>query len=170
MPRLPDFRTRLAKVSENPSTADLQPFADELAQRCAAERYPLKSVAAVLRHARAVVPEATVSLLSELVQHALTDSRGEVPHEEPPLEPFLGIGEASRRLAISPKTLHERLREVRYRRLYGWAWWDGHQWCFSPAAIDPLLRAQYMAALPDTEPNAHAAMLPPWCDRHPAEL
>jgi hypothetical protein len=68
---------------------------------------------------------------------------------------------------LGPQTLLERLREPRFRRLYGWPWWDGHQWSFSPDALDPARRAQHLSMLPDLEPTAHVAMLPPWCERKP---
>lgn len=170
MPRLPDFRARLAAVPEDATPADLAPLAAELAMRCSAERYPRKSVAAALRHAHSLAPEATVEALRKAVESVIEEQDGEndVPVAEVS-EPFLGIAEAARRLNLSVKTLTERLREVRYRRLYGWPWWDGHQWNFSPAPLDPTGRATYMASLPLEEPAAHTVMLPPWCAREQSD-
>lgn len=166
MPRLPDFRARLADLPDDPTAADLQPLAIELVERCSAEAYPKMSIAAALRHARKAAPESTVSLLAELVDAIQAEQENTEPSPPAPVvEGFLRLGEASRRLKVSAKMLKERLREVRFRRLYGWPWWDGHQWWFSPAALDPMERAANMASLPYDEPAAYLAMLPPWCER-----
>jgi hypothetical protein len=166
MPRLADFRARLADLPVDVTPADLQPLAIELVERCSVEAYPKMSVAAVLRHARRVAPEATVSILSELVDALQVEQEeAEPPAAAPVVEGFIGLGEASRRLKVSPKVLKERLREVKFRRLYGWPWWDGHQWWFSPAALDSMQRAAHMEHLPYNEPAAYLDMLPPWCER-----
>lgn len=166
MPRLPDFHERLAALPEDPTPADLQPLADLVAERCGAERYPAKSVAAVFRHACGAAPSTTLSALRQLVDSALaTEERADQAVRPARVEGFIGIAEAARRQGISVKVMADRLKEVKYRYLYGWPWWDGHQWWASPAAFDPMQRAVYMAALPETEPAAHVAMLPPWCAR-----
>jgi hypothetical protein len=54
---------------------------------------------------------------------------------------------------------------VRFRRLYGWPFWDGHQWWFSFEAIDSATRTAHVAQLPVAEPVAFREMLPPWCER-----
>ena len=166
MPRLHDLKARLTALPEDAAISDLQPLAAELVQRCSAESYPRKSVSAFLRHARPHVAEPAMSVFAGLAEAALEDEQ-EAPTSPAPAiaEPFLGIGEAARRLNVSVKTMAERLREVRYRRLYGWPWWDGHQWSFSPAAVDPVARPGFMATLPENEPAAHVAMLPSWCER-----
>lgn len=166
MPRLHDLKARLTGLPEDASASDLQPLASELVQRCSAEKYPRKSVSAFLRHARLHVPEPTMSVFTGLAEAALEDESEDSSSPAPVVaEPFLGIGEAARRLNVSVKTLAARLREVRYRRLYGWPWWDGHQWSFAPAAVDPVARPSFMATLPEHEAAAHVAMLPPWCER-----
>lgn len=166
MPRLPDFRARLADLPDDVTAADLQPLAIELVQRCSAEAYPKMSIAAVLRHARKDAPACTVSLLAELVEAVQAEQEDTEPTASAPVvEGFVGLGEASRRLKVSPAKLKERLREVKFRRLYGWPWWDGHQWSFSPAALDPVDRAATMATLPYDEPAAYLALLPDWCER-----
>jgi hypothetical protein len=166
MPRLPDFRARLAALPDDTTTSDLHPLATELVARCSAESYPKKSISAALRHARAVAPESIILLLAELVEAVQAEQEtAEQPAALPPVEAFVGLGEASRRLKVSAQVLKERLREVKFRRLYGWPWWDGHQWWFSAAALDPMQRAVHMATLPHDEPPAHVAMLPPWCER-----
>lgn len=166
MPRVPDFKDRLSALPEDVTTAELEPLARELADRCSAESYPKKSIAAVLRHARKVAPDTTVEAIRELAETALAEREGEEETNSPPLaETFVGIGEAARRLQISVKTLADRLREVRYRRLYGWPWWDGHQWNFSPVALDTARRAAHAATLPWDEPAAHVALLPSWCQK-----
>jgi hypothetical protein len=166
MPRLTDFRARLANVPDDATPADLQSLATELVERCSGEAYPKKSVAAALRHARKDARESTVSLLGELVEGLLAEQQeNNEPVAAPGVEGFIGLGEASRRLKISVRALKERLRDVKFRRLYGWPWWDAHQWWFSPAALDPIQRAAYMAQLPFDEPATYQAMLPPWCQR-----
>jgi hypothetical protein len=166
MPRLPDFKARLAALPEDPTRECIEPLAADLAARCASESYPRKSVAAVLRHAKSVCAESTVAALREMVFAALSESSELAPIRNPPvIAPFIGIAEAARRLGITVKTLSERVREVRYRWLYGWPFWDDHQWNFSPDALDPALHAQHTATVPNQEPAAHVAMLPPWCLR-----
>jgi hypothetical protein len=166
MPRLTDFRARLAELPDDATPADLQSLATELVERCSAEAYPKMSIAAALRHARRDTPRSTIALLSGLVEGLLAEQEeNKEPAAAPAVEGFIGLGEASRRLKISAKSLKERLREVKFRRLYGWPWWDGHQWWFSPAALDPIQRAAYMAQLPFDEPATHQDMLPPWCQR-----
>lgn len=165
MPRLPDFRTRLADLPDDVTAADLQPLAIELVERCSVESYPKMSIAAALRHARKVAPKSTVSLLGELVDSVQAQQEeADQPRLEAVVEGFIGLGEASRRLKVSAKKLKERVREVKYRRLYGWPWWDGHQWWFSPAALDPKQRAAQMATLPYDEPRAYVDVLPSWCE------
>jgi hypothetical protein len=120
MPHLPDFKARLAALPEDPTRECLEPLAAELAERCASERYPRKSVAAALRHARSVCAESTVAALREMVFAALSEeSEPEAIRNPPVVNPFIGIAEAARRLGITVETLSERVREVRYRWLYG---------------------------------------------------
>jgi hypothetical protein len=166
MPRNPSLRSRLADLPDNPTAAELKPIARGLARSCAAERYPQKSLAATLRHLRPLVTDSMLATLGEIARTELEDS-SPASHSTPPqlAEGFIGLAEASRRLNLAPNTLLERLREPRFRKLYGWPWWDGHQWTFSPDAVDPALRAQHLATLPDHEPSAHVDMLPPWCER-----
>jgi hypothetical protein len=168
MPRNPSLRPRLAALPDHPTADELKPIARELARSCAAEQYPQKSLSATLRHLRPLVTDATLSALTELARTELSDS-SPASHATPPqpAEGFIGLAEASRRVNLAPTTLLERLREPRFRRLYGWPWWDGHQWTFSPDAVDPARRAQHLATLPDHEPSAHVDMLPPWCEREP---
>jgi hypothetical protein len=168
MPRNPSLRARLAALPDSPTVAELSPLARELAQSCAPERYPQKSLAATLRHARSFIHADTLAVLSDLARSELRKAPSSTSAAASiPAESFIGLAEASRRLNLAPKTLLDRLRETCYRRLYGWPWWDGHQWNFSPDALDPARRAQHLAVLPVHEPAAQVDLLPQWCEREP---
>ena len=172
MPRLPDLKDRLAALPDDPTASDLQPLAEEIASRCRVEPYPRKSVAAVLRHARPALSETTAATLEECVWSALDGAAKEnveQKRKEGSSQPWPGLVTVSKARGISAEALAGQLRIVRYRRLYGWPWWDGHRWSFNPAIIDPMLCARYMADLPDDEPAAHVAMLPEWCLRADSE-
>jgi hypothetical protein len=73
--------------------------------------------------------------------------------------------ETAAALNLHPNTLAERLRQRQYRHLYGWPIWDGHQWCFASAAVDPATAIAHLATLPTEEPTAVESMLPVWCER-----
>jgi len=168
MPRFPHLKERLAALPKDPTASELRPLAEEIASRCRAARCPRKSVAAVLRHIRPKLPDATGSALEECVWEAFdsTATAGVKPQSEGEShQRWPGIATVSYARGVSARTLAEQLRFVRYRHLYGWPWWDGHRWCFNPAIIDPMLCARYMAELPDEEPAPYLAMLPEWCHR-----
>jgi hypothetical protein len=82
-----------------------------------------------------------------------------------PQESFADVATAAVAYGLRERTLAERLRYVRWRRLYGWPHWDGHCWKLPVTAYDPLLRNAYLAQQPAEEPAAHVRMLPAWCER-----
>ena len=76
---------------------------------------------------------------------------------------WLNTRQAAAALAVTERTLLDRLVEPHLRRLLGWPWWDGHAWHIAPTAVDPERRAAFLAGLPDVEPQSD--LLPPWCTR-----
>ena len=172
MPRLTDLHERIRGLAQDADQREIESVAQAIADRCRSAPRPLKSLGAVLRHQRAILPAELFERLETSATSALRAVTTEPALACAIAHPFIGIGEAARRLGVSAKTLAERLRDPRYRRLYGWPWWDGHQWFFSPDALDPAERAKHIAALPEREPAAHAAMLPVWCasDKAPSPL
>ena len=163
MPRLTDLHDRIRGLAEEASHHDIEPVAHAIADRCRSALHPLKSLGAVLRHQRGFVSDELLNRLGASAASAIRADAIVSAVTHPTALPFIGIGEAARRLGVSAKSLAERLRDPRYRRLYGWPWWDGHQWFFSPAALDPAERSKHLDDLPYREPAAHAAMLPAWC-------
>ena len=163
MPRLNDLHEQIRGLSEETDEREIDAVARAIADRCRSARHPFKSLAAVLRHQRGTIPINVFDRLAAIAESALRHIKIESSVSVAAAIPFVGLGEAARRLGLSAKTLAERLRDPQYRRLYGWPWWDGHQWFFSPAALDPAERAKHLADLPEAEPAAHAAMLPVWC-------
>ena len=165
MPRFADIRARLQNLGERATTEDLEDLAEEVASRCRQAAYPTKSAAAAMLHIKKVLPDESAHVLEGLVGRSLARVRNVETAEPPAMSPgFVGLGEAARRLGLSVQTLAGRLRYTAYRRLYGWPWWDRHQWHFSPQALDPACRASFLAALPEQEPEPQVAMLPEWCD------
>ncbi len=131
---------------------------------------PRKALALYLRYGKNAAPDAVLCAVKGMVVDLL---------EQPTLVPatnqpavtgvWLNIAAAAGVLGLQRTTLTERLRQVRYRYMYGWPYWDGHAWSFSSAALDPASRAEFMARLPKQEPDAHVAMLPDWCERQAPE-
>lgn len=129
---------------------------------------PRKSLALHVRNAKGVVAKAVLNQISERVIELL--DRGASAPQAPSRAvtgAWVDISEAARVLGLQRPTLTERLKAAEYRYLYGWPHWDGHQWWFSTHAIDPATRVEFLARLPKREPDAHVAMLPPWCSRQP---
>lgn len=164
------LRAVLAALPQNPTDADLAPAAAELASACRERAQPRKSLALYLRNAADAAPAGVLQSLSANVIELLERGAAE-PAAAPPriTGPWADISEAAAALRTRRQTLLDRVKLVRYRRLYGWVFWDGHQWWFPVAALDSTTRAAYMATLPSKEPPAHVAMLPDWCEREPAE-
>ncbi len=76
---------------------------------------------------------------------------------------WMTLEEAAKELKLSARTLKARLQDHRYRRMYGWPWWDGHCWRFAGPAMRAATRSQFLASLPIDEPQAD--LLPDWCTR-----
>ena len=159
----------LGALPTRPTGGDLDPVVEELARACQQRAQPRKSLALHLRNARGLAPAAVLGEISERVIEVL-DRRACLPAAPRPTiaGAWVDLPEAARILGLQRATLTERLKAPEYRHLYGWPHWDGHQWWFSSAALDPAARAEFMARLPGREPAAHAAMLPPWCRRQDA--
>jgi hypothetical protein len=94
------------------------------------------------------LPEAPLDVLSP--EQRLADAA-----------PDWTLRRAAAHLDVHPRTLEQRLRDPRYRRLYGWPWNDGRQWWFRSAALDSRTSARVMAELPEEEPFH---LLPGHCD------
>lgn len=164
------FRSLLATLPKHPSPDDLAPVAEELARACQGRAQPRKSLALFLRNAKDVAPAAVLRAISEQVIEMIERQITATPAAVPMLQAvWLDINEAARVLVLHRATLTERVKLPEYRYLYGWPYWDGHQWWFSPTALDPATRVEFLARLPKREPDAHVAMLPTWCVRQAAE-
>jgi hypothetical protein len=125
---------------------------------------PGRSLGAYLRRFRErQVSEVTCDAVRSVVLAHLAPSAPPAPS---PSE--IGTLEAARLTGQSTKTLLQQLKSPAYRRLYGWPIWRGNQWGFVRQAVDPSTSRQYLATIPDHEPAAIAALLPPWCERAPA--
>ncbi len=149
---------RLGTLRKNPSRAELQPFADEITRVSATKRLPATSAAAHLRHARSVLSDVAFDRLRELVLEAMSKA---IPTRPATVmdSPYCLPAEAAAILGINTRTLLERLKHRDWRRLYGWACFDGHHWQLPRDALMPATRATFLAAQPPEEPAAHVAML-----------
>ena len=162
-------RSLLAVLPKHPSADDLAPVAEELARMCQQRAQPRKSLAMHLRNAKAAAPAAVVRDVSERVIELLDHSASIAPVPTSAVTgAWVDISEAARVLGLQRATLTERLKAPEYRYLYGWPYWDRHRWWFSTSALDPASRVEFLARLPKREPDAHVAMLPPWCARQGA--
>lgn len=157
-------RALLTALPKSPSTADLGPVVEELASACSERRQWRKSLALYMRNAKDVAPARVREEITRCVTEVL-DSGALI--KPTPTRPITGalvdISEAAMALGLRRETLTERVKQPQYRYLYGWPFWDGHQWWFSTPAIDPATRAEFLTRLPKHEPDAHVAMLPTWC-------
>lgn len=127
---------------------------------------PRKSLALHLRNAKNATSPAVLRAVADLVIESL-DRTSSAPAGGPPalIGTWIDVSEAARILGLQRATLTDRLKLSEHRRLYGWPYWDGHQWWFSSVALGPDTRVEFMARMPMQEPAAHVAMLPPWCVR-----
>ncbi len=118
-------------------------------------------------HLRNAKDAAPASILQEIWRRANEALESGAVIKPTPTRQITGalvdISEAAMVLGLQRETLTERVKQAKYRYLYGWPFWDGHQWWFSTPAIDPAARAEFLARLPKHEPDAHVAMLPSWC-------
>jgi len=154
-------------AGETASDTVLAPAADALAKACRERDQPKKSLASFVRSAKADVPPQMLDRIHELTIERI--DRIVVASPAPAKSPsgvWLDIAGAAGILNLRRATLTDRLKQYKYRQLYGWPFWDGHQWWFSSMAVDPATRAESLATLPAREPIAHAAMLPEWCEQH----
>jgi len=161
-----NFRSCLAQLPERPSGDDLTPVVEVLARLCQQRTQPRKSLAMHIRNAAHSAPAKVLEAIASRVTDLL--ERGSPPPAAPVASiggTWMTISEAARILGLQRATLTDRLRDPQYRYLYGWPHWDGHQWWFSSAAVDPETRVGFLSRLPKSEPDAHANMLPEWCAR-----
>lgn len=160
------LRALLTALPTRPSATDLEAIVEELVRACSERRQWRKSVALYMRNAKDAAPQSVLEAISRRVTEHL-DSGALI--KPAPARPVTGalvdINEAAMVLGLRRETLTERVKLPQYRYLYGWPFWDGHQWWFSSPAIDPGTRAEFLARLPKHEPDAHVAMLPAWCAR-----
>ena len=148
----------------------LATVADALAQACRERDQPRKSLASFVRSAKTDVPKRTLDKVWELTIERIDRMVYEAPTPaRVPTGIWIDIAEAARILNLQRATLTDRLKQCKYRQLYGWPFWDGHQWWFSSRAVDPATRAEFLATLPAREPIAHVVMLPEWCERNGPE-
>ena len=164
---MPSHTPRILALSTNATDEELTALADDIAHDCAARRKPRVAAATVWVHARRQkAPESTVSRLAAMVAERLMLADPARPKSASiPQESFADVATAAVAYGLRERTLAERLRYVRWRRLYGWPHWDGHSWKLPVTAYDPLLRNAYLAQQPAEEPAAHVRMLPTWCER-----
>jgi hypothetical protein len=156
----------LQQLPAQPSPDDCGRIAELLAETCRTRQQPRKALAVTLRHLGPALSPELHRLLSDLVSERLTVSRPAAPSAtSEPTGRWLTMHETAAALNLHPNTLAERLRQRQYRRLYGWPIWDGHQWCFASAAVDPATAIAHLATLPTEEPTAVESMLPAWCER-----
>lgn len=159
-----NLRAHLQGLPINPSSQELHAVAHRLAVAASKATYPQKSLAAFRRH-NTEVPHLDAVLRLALDELAAIIARGHLPEEVFPTGRWLGPEAAATVLQERVATLKDRLRTPAGRRALGWAWWNGARWLIPEPAINPSTRATYMATLPDTEPPAHVALLPEWCER-----
>jgi hypothetical protein len=165
---MPSHTSRILALPNPPTEQELETVAVAIARDCAARRKPRVATATIWVHARRQkAPPATVSRLEGLVADRLNgEAAGLVRTEPTPVRgAFVHVEVAAAAYGLPAKTLALRLRFVRWRRLYGWAFWDGHRWQLPAAALDAMERASFLARQPVDEPEAHVRMLPPWCER-----
>jgi hypothetical protein len=164
---MPSHTPRILALPRTPTDLEFAALADEIAGDCAAKQKPRVAAATIWVHARRrEAPEHVVSRLAAMVAERLerTDAASTQPSPIPQ-EGFADVATAAVAYGLRAPTLAERLRYVRWRRLYGWPHWDGHSWKLPVTAYDPHLRNAYLAQQPAEEPAAHVRMLPPWCER-----
>lgn len=149
-----------------PTTEDkIAETAAELAREARAARSPGRSLGALIRWRcrEQGWPDQVCSRLLELGLEQLGTPVDDGDASDPPLEPspiagrWLTVEEASALTNRSPATIKRRLHTREGRRDYGWPWWDGHRWQIPSPAVDPTMRAGYMATLPEEEPYAPPA-------------
>jgi hypothetical protein len=159
---------RIQELLEHPSRSECEPIAEQIVVACRTRQNPKKALAVTLRHLKGDLSTHALELIAGLVQEQLgTDRRPRVAAPVRPTGTWLTLQGAAATLDLHPNTLAERLRAVRYRRLYGWPVWDGHQWRIATDAVDPATAATYLATAPSDEPLAIELMLPEWCERSP---
>jgi hypothetical protein len=160
------IHARLAALPARPSADDLAPIADELARACRSRAQPRKSLALHLRNAKGAASPAVLRAVADLVVESLDRTAGSPVAISPVVNgAWIDVSEAARILGLQRPTLTDRLKLPEYRLLYGWPFWDGHQWWFSSVALAPDTRVEFLARMPKQEPAAHVVILPPWCVR-----
>jgi hypothetical protein len=159
----------LQQLAPNPDPSDCEEAVERIFTACRTRQSPKKALAVTLQHlGNDGVSPRVLSLLRELVQSRLAVRRRSEPARQvDPPGRWLTLEAAAALLDLHPNTLAERLRTVRYRRLYGWPIWDGHRWQLATAALDPGTAAVHLAGIPRDEPPAIQLMLPEWCERAP---
>ena len=156
LPAIPDPETHL------------RPVAHAIATCAAQAQHPAKSLAAFRRHrgADGLSPELLDALLLMADEEFASLASAQQPREAPiSTAAWIGVEAAAHQLRTSVETVKEWLRTPEGRRNLGWPWWDGYRWRIPEPALDPAMRAAYMASLPSIEPPAHIASLPSWCER-----
>jgi hypothetical protein len=160
-----DLRTITAGLLSDDLEIDLDRIADAVAAHARQARSPGRSVAAYCRHLRARgvgaerAAEIQAAVGAVLARDAATgpahaDARGAAGE-------WLTAEGAAHRLGMLPRTFLQRLALPRFRRLYGWPWWDGSRWYVPGPALDPAVAAAFRAGLPEREPFSN---LPAWCE------
>lgn len=125
---------------------------------------PLKSIAALLRAHRtdarlsARVVEDLTARAAELLP-APTAATTLVEREHVPTRV------AAKLVGEDPNALHQRMICPDMRALYGWPFWDGHQFRFPLLALRAGTRPTFLSSLPAVEPAPIAVTLPTWCRR-----
>lgn len=130
-------------------------LASQLAEHALTKPHPWISLSALER--QALRASVAPSLVSDVLERARDQVRSSLAETAASNE-WLGIAEAASLLGTSPRWVRERLASPDGGRLLGYPWHDGRRWYIPRPACRPASRAQYLAALPDSEPAEHVAL------------
>ena len=173
MPRSPStkrLRALLAQLAVRPSPEKIAAAASLLAEHVAARAKPDMAIGALFRHNAPTFPadlkqtvrEEALALLRARATRVEPDHvASDVDHDDG----WFLVHEAAPRLRLQERTLRDRLKQWRYRQMYGWPRWDGYQWLVPALAVKSSHTAAFLASLPEREPLPH--LLPDWCERQP---
>ena len=140
----------------DPSEADIEAVARDVARECQKRSYPLKSLGGWARH------HADAPAIKQVAHYA----RMHLGRVDDPLPldrgRWLSAGAAAALWGVAQSVIRDMCRTQDGRRQLGWPIWLAGQWMIPEPAIHPDTRAAHMAQQPDAEPEAHRAHLPDW--------
>ena len=131
-------------------------LSERIADHCMTRTYPWVSLSSFEREAlRVGVP---ASIVSEVLEDAKTVIAEKVA-ESVESSDWLGLTEAASTLGVSISWARDCLESREGRRLLGYPWYDGRRWHIPAPACRPGTRADFLAALPESEPPENIALL-----------